>query len=60
MAVGAGEHQSGGGKGSGGGCGRGGGGRGRGGGVIEGTKRETPGTEHQNRIQVANLNNSVT
>ena len=35
----------------------GGGGRGQDGVVTEGAKGKTPGTEHQNRIQVVNLTN---
>ena len=34
-----------------------GGGRGRGGVVTEGTKINTPGTEHQERVQVVKLTN---
>ena len=51
----AGRNQSSGGKGS-EGYGSGGGG-GRGEGVTEGTKSKTTGTEHQKRVQVANLTN---
>ena len=53
--VGSGMHQSVRGKGS--GDGGSGGRRRQGGGITEETKSNTPGTEHQKRVQVANLTN---
>ena len=51
VVLGSGRHKFGGGKGS------SGGGIGGSGEVTEGKKLKTPGTEHQKRIKVANLNN---